>query len=61
MPRINPVTAGEHWIGTIVVNGHGWSEDLTWLLSPLLAAAVFVPAVLLIGARLLRLGGGLAQ
>ena len=59
--RINPVTAGEHWIGTIVVNGHGWSEDLTWLLSPLLAAAVFVPAVLLIGARLLRLGGGLAQ
>jgi ABC-2 type transport system permease protein len=59
--RINPVTAGEHWIGRIVVNGHGWSEDVTWLLSPLLAAAILASAVLLIGARLLRLGGGLAR
>ena len=22
--RLNPLTAGEHYVGKIVVNGHGW-------------------------------------
>ena len=33
--RVNPLTAGEHYVGKILVNGHAWSEDLSWLLSPL--------------------------
>ena len=42
--RFNPVTAGEHFVGRIVVNGHSWSEDISWLVSPVLAAVVFAVA-----------------
>ena len=49
--RINPLTAGEHYVGKIVTNGHGWSEDVSWLISPLVAAAVFAAAGLVVGAR----------
>ena len=53
--RINPITAGEHYVGTIVVDGHGWTDDLSWLVAPLVAVGVFVVAALL-GGRYLRLG-----
>jgi ABC-2 type transport system permease protein len=56
--RLNPLTAGEHYVGTIVTNGHSWSQDLAWLVSPLVCAIVFAAAALLAGARLMRLGGG---
>ena len=59
--RANPITAGEHYVGTIVVDSHGWSEDVSFLLSPLVAAAVFAVAVPVLGARFLRLGGGRAR
>jgi len=58
--RINPISAGEHYIGKIVVSNHGWSEDASWLVSPLVAAIVFAAAVPLLGARFLRLGVGRA-
>ena len=61
MLRVNPITAGEHYVGLIVVNGHGWGEDISWLLSPLVASVVFAVAVPVLGARFLRLGGGLAK
>jgi ABC-2 type transport system permease protein len=56
--RANPITAGEHYVGKVVTNAHGWSQDLSWLLSPLLCAVVFGAAALLAGARFVRLGGG---
>ena len=56
--RANPITAGEHYVGKVVTNAHGWSQDLSWLLSPLLSAVVFGAAALLAGARFVRLGGG---
>ena len=59
--RVNPITAGEHYVGRIVVNSHSWSEDVSWLLSPLVAAVVFAVAVPVLGARFLRLGGGRAK
>src|SRR5262245_15070442 len=40
--RLNPLTAGEHYIGKLVVDAHPWSQDASWLLSPLACAAVFV-------------------
>ena len=58
--RVNPVTAGEHYVGKILVNGHAWSEDVSWLVSPIVAAVVFAAAVPLLGARFLRLRGGVA-
>ncbi len=58
--RINPITAGEHYVGRIVVNAHPWREDVSWLVSPLLAAVVFALAVPVLGARFIRLRGGVS-
>jgi ABC-2 type transport system permease protein len=55
--RVNPVTAGERYVGRIVVEGHGWSQDLSWLVSPLVGATLFAGAATLVSARLLRLRG----
>jgi ABC-2 type transport system permease protein len=56
--RANPVTAGERYVGRIVVEGRGWTEELSWLVSPLLGAVVFGVAATLVSAKFLRLRGG---
>ena len=56
--RINPLTAGEHYVGKIVTNAHGWREDASWLISPLIAAVVSIIVVLVLAAPLIRLRGG---
>jgi ABC-2 type transport system permease protein len=58
--RVNPLTAGEHYVGKILVSGHGWGEDLSWLLSPLVAAVVVPVVAVLLGGRFMRLRGGVA-
>ncbi|WP_051325031.1 ABC transporter permease [Candidatus Solirubrobacter pratensis] len=55
--RVNPVTAGEHYVGRVVVDGHAWGTDAAWLASPLAAAVAGVAAALLVGSRFLRLEG----
>jgi len=54
--RVNPITAGEHYVDRIVVNGDGWGDNLSWLVSPIVAAAVFAVAAAFAGARYVRLG-----
>jgi len=56
--RLNPMTAGEHYVGKVVTNGHAWSQDVSWLVSPLVAAVVFGTAALVAGARFTALRGG---
>src|SRR6478609_57002 len=56
--RLNPMTAGEHYVGKIVTNGHAWTQDVSWLASPLIAAALFAAAALVAGARFTGLRGG---
>ncbi len=56
--RLNPLTAGEHYVGKIVTNGQAWSRDLSWLISPLAAAVLFAAAALVAGARFTGLRGG---
>jgi ABC-2 type transport system permease protein len=58
--RVNPLTAGEHYVGKILVSGHGWSDDLSWLVSPFVAAVVLPVAAVLLGARFMQLRGGVA-
>ena len=53
-----PVTAGENYVGRIVVDGHAWSEDVSLLIAPLVAAAVFAALALLVGSRFVRLRRG---
>jgi ABC-2 type transport system permease protein len=55
--RIDPFSSGLHYLGKIVVDGHGAGQDASWLISPVVAA---VAAVLLgLGAsRFVTLRGG---
>ena len=55
--RINPLTAGEHYVGKIVVDGHTWAADGNWLISPLVAATLFGAIAVAVGGRALRLSG----
>jgi ABC-2 type transport system permease protein len=59
--RVNPLTAGEHYIGKIVLSKHSWNEDLSWLLSPAIAAVVFAAAAIVLGGRFMRLRGGVGE
>lgn len=58
LQRLNPLTAGEHYVGKIIVDRHPWSDDISWLASPLVAAVLFGIAALVAGARYVRLNGG---
>jgi ABC-2 type transport system permease protein len=56
--RINPITAGEHYMGRLLVEGHAWTQDLSWLVSPIAGAVLFAVVALVIGSRFIRLRGG---
>ena len=56
--RASPLTAGEHYVGKIVVDRHAWSEDASWLASPIVAAALFAVLAAVAGSRFLRLTRG---
>jgi ABC-2 type transport system permease protein len=60
LQRANPLTAGEHYVGKIVVDAHSWSRDISWLASPIAAAVVFAALAAIAGARFVRLEGGSA-
>lgn len=55
--RVNPITAGEEYVGRIVVSGHTWSEDVSLLASPVAAAVVLASAAAMLSARFIRLRG----
>lgn len=59
--RVNPLTAGEHYVGKILVSGHSWSEDASWLIAPLIAAPAFFAVAALVGARYISLGRRAAE
>jgi ABC-2 type transport system permease protein len=55
--RIDPFSAALHYLGKVVVDGHSAGQDISWLLSPAIAAALAVLAAL--GAsRFVTLRGG---
>jgi ABC-2 type transport system permease protein len=56
----NPLTAGEHYIGRIVVSGHGWSEDAHLLVAPVVAAVVSAVVAIVLAGRFMRLRGGVS-
>ena len=58
--RVNPVGSGLHYIGAVLVNGHGWTRDLSYLISPLLALVIAGGALVLAAPRIVRLTGGVS-
>jgi ABC-2 type transport system permease protein len=57
--RVNPVTAAENYISGIVINARPWSQDASWLVSPIGAAIGLTVVALLVAPRALTLSGGL--
>lgn len=57
--RIDPLTAGLHYLSALIVDAHGIMQDISWLAGPVIAAVV-VPAAALARARRIpiRPGGG---
>jgi ABC-2 type transport system permease protein len=56
--RVNPMTAGEHFISKVVINNHDWSQEASWLVSPVAAAAGLTAIAILVVPRFLTLRGG---
>jgi ABC-2 type transport system permease protein len=58
--RANPVDAALSYLTTQLLQGGPWTEDLSYLISPLLTALLAGGALILFGPRLMRLraGGG---
>jgi ABC-2 type transport system permease protein len=57
LQRVNPITAGNHYIGNLIVDGHGWSRDVSWLISPMAAAVLFAALAIVLAPRFLSLRG----
>jgi ABC-2 type transport system permease protein len=56
--RANPVASGLAYISSLLVEGHSWTQDLSFLITPLLTAIIAGGALVLVGPRLLRLTRG---
>jgi ABC-2 type transport system permease protein len=55
--RVNPITAGEHYIGKVVVDQHGLTQDASWLVSPVAAALALLAIAIFVAPRLMTLSG----
>ncbi len=55
---LNPVTSGLAYISAQLVEGHRWTQDLAYLVSPLLTMLIAGGVLVLAGPRLVRLTAG---
>jgi ABC-2 type transport system permease protein len=56
--RANPVASALAYISSMLVEGHGWTQDLSYLITPLLTAIIAGGALVIAGPRLVRLRPG---
>jgi ABC-2 type transport system permease protein len=56
--RANPVASGLAYISSLLVEGHSWIQDLSYLITPLLTAIIAGGALVVAGPRLVRLTRG---
>jgi ABC-2 type transport system permease protein len=56
--RANPIASALAYISSMLVEGHGWTQDLSYLITPLLTAIIAGGALVLAGPRLVRLTPG---
>jgi ABC-2 type transport system permease protein len=58
--RANPVASALHYLSAVLVAGHGWTRDLSYLASPLIAAALAGGALAAAAPRIVRLHGSVS-
>jgi ABC-2 type transport system permease protein len=56
--RANPIASALAYISSMLVEGHSWTQDLSYLITPLLTAIIAGGALVLAGPRLVRLTPG---
>jgi ABC-2 type transport system permease protein len=54
MLRVNPVGSGLHYLTSVLVTGHGWTRDLAYLVSPVLAVVLAGGALVALAPRYVR-------
>jgi ABC-2 type transport system permease protein len=57
--RGNPVGAGLHYLTVVLVDGHAWTRELSYLVSPVLTVMLAGTVLIALGPRLVRLTGGI--
>jgi ABC-2 type transport system permease protein len=58
--RVNPVGAGLHYLTSVLVGGHDWTRDLSYLVAPSVTVVLAGGALFAFGARIVRLTGGVS-
>jgi ABC-2 type transport system permease protein len=58
LTRLNPVGSGLQYVSAVLVRGHAWTQDLSYLVSPALTAALLGGALVVAGERLVGLDAG---
>jgi ABC-2 type transport system permease protein len=58
--RLNPVSAGLQYVAGVLVSGHSWSRDLSYLVSPAVTAVAAGGALFAAAPRVVRLHGGVS-
>jgi ABC-2 type transport system permease protein len=53
--RMNPFTAGEHYIVKVVIDQNSWTQDASWLVSPVVAAVGLAAIAILVVPRFIAL------
>jgi ABC-2 type transport system permease protein len=57
---LNPVASALHYLGVVLVSGHGWTQDLSYLTSALATVVVVGGALIVTAPRIVRLHGGVS-
>jgi ABC-2 type transport system permease protein len=57
LDRLNPIGAATRYITTVLVHGRPWTNDLSYLLSPLVIAVLAGGALVVLGERIVELNG----
>jgi len=60
LARLNPVTAALHYISAVLVSGHAWTRDLSYLVSPILTVVLAGGALIVLAPRIVRLHAGVS-
>jgi ABC-2 type transport system permease protein len=56
--RVNPMTAAEHYMRNVVINQYEWTQELSWLVSPIAAGVVLAIIAIFVVPRFITLRGG---
>jgi ABC-2 type transport system permease protein len=58
LQRVNPMTAAEHYMRNVVINQYDWTNELDWLMSPVIAGVGLALIAILVAPRFVTLRGG---